>query len=403
MQLGGIVAWLAGLPSWQGFGLLVVTGVVLAVAVRELGDRYLKRLTSRIDGDVDEIVLGGVHTALYITLAVAGAYAGTQVYDISPGIAVPLESGTLSIVIVVWMVTLLRVGRRASAVVTDSRYIDRQIVPILQNVWSALVAAVGVFLLLVLWNIDVTPLLASAGVAGIIVGLAARDTLANFFGSLSLYLDGTYAVGDYVVLETGERGRVEDISVRSTVIRTRDDILVTVPNSKLSNASIINESTPKTKRRIRVPIGVAYGTDIDELEGMLLDVAEEVGIVLERPKPRVRFREFGGSALKFELLCWVNNPAQRARATHHLNSAIYKQFQREGIEIPFPQRDVSMSVTDVPGELFGQPSDPPSEPFPTDGGEASQPASERRSDGGESSDARRTSSERGSNGGQDER
>jgi len=173
--------------------------------------------------------------------------------------------------------------------------------------------------------------------------------------------------------------------VRSTVIRTRDDILVTVPNSKLSDAAIVNESSPKTKRRIRVPIGVAYGTDIDDLETLLLEIAAAEGLVLDRPKPRVRFREFGGSALNFELLCWVSNPAQRARVTHKLNSAIYKRFQSDGIEIPFPQRDVSVSVSDVPGELFGRPSEPPGEPFPTDGGAAgdvSQPASEHRSDSG---------------------
>jgi len=379
MQLGGTVEHLAALPAWQGFALLILRGLLLGVFVRIFGDRFIRRITARIDGEVDDVVLRGVHTAVYITLSVAGAYVGVLVYDVSPDIAFGLEAGTLSVIIVVWMVTLLRVGRRASAVVTDSRYIDRQMVPILQNVWSALVAGVGIFLLLVLWNIDVTPLLASAGVAGIIVGLAARDTLANFFGSLSLYLDGTYKVGDYVVLESGERGRVEDISVRSTVIRTRDDILITIPNSKLSNAAIVNESTPKTKRRIRVPIGVAYGTDIDALEEILLAVAEAEGLVLERPKPRVRFREFGGSSLDFELLCWVSNPAQRARATHHLNSAIYKRFQTEGIEIPFPQRDVSVAVTDVPGEMFNSPSEPPRDSFPSETGP--QP-SERQSDGG---------------------
>src|SRR6056297_812781 len=154
MQLGGVVAWLAGLPAWQGFGLLIVTSVLSALVVRGLGDRYLTRLTDRIDGDVDEIVFGGVHTALYLTVGLAGAYVGTQVYDISPDIAVPLEAGTLSLVIVVWAVTLLRVGRKASTVVPDSRYIDRQMVPILQNVWSAVIAAVAIFLLLVLWNID---------------------------------------------------------------------------------------------------------------------------------------------------------------------------------------------------------------------------------------------------------
>ena len=371
MQLGGTVDWLAALPVWQGFALLILTGLVLAVAVRAVGDRYLKRVTTRIDGEVDDIVLQGVHSALYVTLAVAGAYVGTRVYDVSPGVAVPLEAGTLSVVVAVWAITLLRIGRQASTAVTDSRYIDRQMVPILQNVWSALVAGIAVFLLLVLWNINVTPLLASAGLLGIIVGLAARDTLANFFGSLSLYLDGTYKVGDYVVLETGERGRVEDISVRSTVIRTRDDILVTVPNATLSNAAIVNESTPKQKRRIRVPLGVAYGTDVDELEGILLEVAAEEGLVQERPKPRVRFREFGDSALNFELLCWVGNPAQRARATHNLNRAVYKRLQTADIEIPFPKRDVSVSVTDVPGELCGERESPVediSTEFPTDGG-----------------------------------
>ncbi len=128
-------------------------------------------------------------------------------------------------------------------------------------------------------------------------------------------------------------------------------------------------------------IGVAYGTDIDRLEELLLEIAGAESIVLERPKPRVRFREFGGSSLDFELLCWVNNPAQRARATHELNSAIYKRFQSAGIEIPFPQRDVTVSVTDVPGELFGQPSEPPTEPVPTDSREAT--SSEHRSDGGQ--------------------
>jgi len=352
MQLGGVVDWLETLAVWQGFTVLILTGLAVGVVVRFAGDRFIKRVTAHIDGELDDIVLRGIHSATYVTLSIAGVYVGARVYDISPGVAVPLEAGTLSVIIVVWMVTLMRIGRRASTAAIDSRYVDRHVVPILQNIWSAVVAGIATFLLLVLWNIDVTPLLASAGVAGIVVGLAARDTLANFFGSLSLYLDGTYKVGDFVVLEGGERGRVEDISVRSTVIRTRDDILITIPNSKLSNAAIVNESTPKTKRRIRVPIGVAYGTDIDAVEEVLLDVATETGLVLERPKPRVRFRAFGDSALDFELLCWVANPAQRARATHELNSAIYKRFQADGIEIPFPQQDVTVSVGDGPGELF---------------------------------------------------
>ncbi|SFR93407.1 Mechanosensitive ion channel [Halomicrobium zhouii] len=348
--LGTMWEGIEGLPDWQGF-LVVVGGAVLTAALLQIaGDRYLKRVTARIPGEVDDVVLRGVHPALYLTVAIGGVFVGVDLFDLAETDAATLEAAVLSLVTVIWLVTLVRVGRKVSNAVTDNRYLDRQVVPIFQNVWSAVVVGVAGFLLLTYWGIDVTPLLASAGVAGIVVGLAARDTIANFFGSLALYVDGTYKVGDYVVLDSGERGRVEDISVRSTVIRTRDDILITVPNATLNNAAIVNESTPRRKRRIRVPVGVAYGSDLDEVEEILLDVAASTESVLDRPSPRVRFRQFGDSALEHELLCWVPNPALRARVTHHLNRGIYQRFQEANVEIPFPQRDVRLSSAAAGGE-----------------------------------------------------
>ena len=335
------------LPTWQGFILVVGGSLLLAAAINVGGNLLVPRLTTSIPGDVDDVILGGLHPAMYVTVVLAGAGLGLLLFDLEPATLEAIRNAMLSIVTVVWAVTLVRIGRGVSRRVTDSRYLDRQVVPIFQNVWSVVVVGVSIVLLLALWEIDVTPLLASAGILGIVIGLAARDTIANFFGSLALYVDGTYRVGDYVVLESGERGRVEDISVRSTVIRTRDDILVTVPNALLNNGTVVNESTPKRKRRIRVPIGVAYGSDIDEVEALLLEAAEGQEQVLDRPSPRVRFREFGDSALQFELLCWVPNPAVRARVAHHINSAVYHAFQDAGVEIPFPQRDVRLSVTDT--------------------------------------------------------
>lgn len=341
--------WIASLPGWQGFLVVVGSSLLLAIGLRIVGDRLLRRVTAKVPGDVDKVVLGGVHRALYLTIGIAGTYLGLSLFE-SPLAKHPsLEATALSLVTTVWVVNLVRIGRQTSNEATDNRYIDRQVVPIFQNVWTAAVVSVGTFLLLTYWNIDVTPLLASAGVAGIVLGLAARDTIANLFGSIALYLDGTYTVGDFVVLETGERGRVEDISVRSTVIRTRDDILITVPNSVLNNAAIVNESTPKQKRRIKVAIGVAYGTDLDVVEELLLDVAANEPHVADRPSPRVRFREFGDSALEHELLCWVPNPALTARVTHNCNRAIYDRFRAERIEIPFPQREIAVEGAKADG------------------------------------------------------
>jgi small-conductance mechanosensitive channel len=339
--VGGFEETLAGLPDWQALLLIVVVSLGVARLVQVGGDFLIRRVTRRIPGEVDDVVLRGIHPAGYVTVVLVGAYLAREPIGLTGALDVGVTATILSTITLVWMVTLLRVGRKASKVLVESSEgIDGSVVPIFQNVWTFLVLGIGGFLLLTYWEINVTPLLASAGVLGIIVGLAARDTIANFFGSIALYFDGTYKIGDYIVLETGERGRVEDISIRSTVVRTRDDVLVTIPNSRLNSATIVNESVPERERRIRIPVGVAYGSDLDGVEETLLSVAEEESLVLEQPKPRVRVRGFGDSAVDVELLCWIRDPVLRGRASHLLNKGVYAAFDEAGIGIPFPQRDV---------------------------------------------------------------
>ena len=340
--LTGLSDRLAGLPDWQAFLVVVGASVLAAAVVQVGGDVLVKRLTARVPGDVDDAILGRLHPALWVTVLLGGSYFGVAQVGAAAGLLAPLQAATLTVVALVWTVTAFHVGRVVIEASADSSYVDRQVVPIFQNVWSALVVGVALFLLLSFWKVDVTPLLASAGVVGIVIGLAAKDTLANFFGSIALYADGTYAVGDYVVLESGDRGRVEDISVRSTVVRTRDDILVTVPNAELTRAAVVNESTPRRYRRVKIPVSVAYGTDVDRVEAIMLDVAAEADLVRDKPDPRVRLREFGDSGLEIELLCWIDHPRLRGRAVDKLMRAVYTEFREAGIEIPYPQREVRM-------------------------------------------------------------
>ena len=122
---------------------------------------------------------------------------------------------------------------------------------------------------------------------------------------------------------------------------TRDDIEITVPNSVMGNTMIINESGgPHEKYRIRVKVGVAYGSDIDLVRDVLMDIALNDEDVCEEPEPRVRLRQFGGSSLDFELLCWVEQPVLRGRVLDTLNCKIYKRFAEENIEIPYSKHDV---------------------------------------------------------------
>lgn len=346
-----LVSTLQALPGWQAFLIIVLASVIAAAIIQIGGDRLIKRITARIEGDIDDIIFHSIHPPLYISAILLGALLARDVLSLGQSLEFTIEATVLSALTIVWAATLINIGRKLSAELTTDEARGKSVVPIFQNVWSALIVGGSAYLILTFWNIDVTPLLASAGILGIVVGLAARDSIANFFGSIALYTDGTYRVGDYIVIESGERGRVEDISIRSTVIRTRDDVLVTIPNSELNSAVIINESSPRSRYRIRSRIGVAYGTDIDEVEEILLAAVDDIDIILETPRPRVRFREFGNSALQLDVLCWVRSPVQRGRATHKLNKAIYAHITDAGIEIPFPQRSIHLEGVDYPEQV----------------------------------------------------
>ena len=147
-------------------------------------------------------------------------------------------------------------------------------------------------------------------------------------------------------LDGQERGKVTQIGIRSTRLLTRDDIEITIPNSVIANSKIVNETGgPHQKRRVRVQVGVAYGTDIDKVREVLMGVARDSGLAADHPEPRVRFRSFGESSLDFQLQVWIDEPAVRGRALDQMLSATYKRFNEEGIEIPFPQRVVTMQQT----------------------------------------------------------
>ncbi len=334
------------LPAWQGFLVVVGCSLLVAVLIQVGGDLVIRRLTTRIPGDIDAIILHSLHPPLYVTVVLVGGLLGLEMLAVFEELLPELRAALLSLLALLWVFVLTRMGRRVSDEATRDDRFNNQVVPIFQNVWTALVLGAGIFLVLSVWNVDVTPLLASAGVLGIVLGLAARDTIANFFGSIALYFDRTYTVGDFIVLESGERGRVEDVSIRSTDLRTRDDLLVTVPNAELNTATIINESTPERERRLQVSLGVAYDSDLEHVEDVLLDVAREADVVIDEPAPRVRVREFAASSINVDLLAWISAPVLRGRARHVLLKQIHAAFRSEGIEIPFPQRVVTTTDED---------------------------------------------------------
>ena len=216
--------------------------------------------------------------------------------------------------------------------------------PLIDNASRVVIFLLGVYLLLRVWNLDVAPWLASAGVIGLALGFAAKDSLANLFGGIFIIMDAPYKLGDFIVLESGERGQVTKIGLRSTRLLTRDDIEITVPNAQIAAAKILNEAGGRwPKFRVRVRVGVAYGSDIHKVRAILEDVAASDQYALTEPEPRVRFRAFGDSSLDFELLIWIGDSELRGRCIDALLTAIYDKFTAENITIPFPQRDLHLA------------------------------------------------------------
>lgn len=334
-----IIEWLRSLPDWQSASLLVLSVFLVSRLVSRVAIETIGRAVKHTETAYDNAIFEELRLPVDVSLALGGAFVATEYILATGTTSFVLRGAAATLLLVVWSRGLIRLGDRMLTVYDEQTPEATDFAPIFQNLWSFFVLIGVLYLLLTAWNINVTPLLASAGIAGIAVGFAARDTVANFFGSIALYVDDTYKVGDYVQLDD-MAGTVVDVSIRSTRILTRDNVIVTVPNSVLNAATITNWSDPHQKTRIKIPVGVAYGTDVDAVEELLLDVAADEDLAVKAPQPSVRFRRFGDSALELELLCWVKSPMLDARATHQLNKAIYERFTQEGIEIPFPQRDL---------------------------------------------------------------
>lgn len=334
-----VVESITGLPVWAQIIVLLSVSVGAAKAIEVLGTLLIQRSGRFGNHEYDRIFIEELHTPLYVTVFLGGVYVSAQLVP-QFGLGFYISAVAVSIILVVWSGAVIQLGNRVIEATNNSPS-GRNITPIFKNLLTFFVVLATFFLLLSVWAIDVTPLLASAGVIGIILGIAARDSLGNFFGGISLYLDKTYKIGDVIQLDSGERGTVMDMSIRSTTLLTRDNIAITIPNAEMNSAQIINESAPVRRRRIRLDVGVAYGSDLETVKTSLLAVAADEDLVLETPSPAVRFREFADSAMIAQLQVHIEHPALRGRTRHQLIERIDKQFRTNEIKIPFPQRELT--------------------------------------------------------------
>ena len=327
-------------------GIVILASLVLAYLLNRLITKLLLPFLGRVSKtQIDDDLVKLLHGPILKTIVLIGLGIATGLLDFDIRIETVTIGLLWTIAIVIWTGFAFRFTRRMLVIAKGRKdkflAIEARTFPLFDNVGKILILALASYLLIVAWGADVTGWVASAGIVGLALSFAAQDSLANLFAGVFIIADAPYTVGDYINLESGERGKVSHIGLRSTRILTRDDIEITIPNSVMGKARIVNESAgPHPKHRVRVKVGVAYGSDVDQVRDVLIGVTHGETEVCADPEPRVRFRTFGDSSLDFELLCWIPDPELRGRVIDTLNTKIYKRFAEVGIEIPFPKRDV---------------------------------------------------------------
>jgi small-conductance mechanosensitive channel len=334
--------------------LVIIGGaIVLALLVRLLFVRVITVFTRKTVTDVDNRIVTELRGPAIWTIVLVGVILAYHEFQAPDQVNYFVLGIIKTVLALIWAMTVMRVGRIllgvVSGMVDKIRWIEPRTLPLFDMILTVVVVGGFLYAICLAWFIPLTSWLASAGVLGLAVGFAAKDTLSNLFSGIFIVADTPYKVGDFVVLDNTIRGEIQEIGMRSTRLLTRDDIEITVPNAVIANSQIINQTGgPHEKMRVRVKVEAAYGSDVDKVEGVMLGCVEGVEHIVSDPGPRVRFRSFGASGLVFELLAWIERPVFRGRVLHALNGKVYKAFNQAGIEIPYSKQDIY--VKELPGK-----------------------------------------------------
>ncbi|ACV26491.1 mechanosensitive ion channel family protein [Kangiella koreensis] len=353
--LGNIEAYLPDfiIPLWEKLQtnpwilsiIVLVLGFFVAKGVQWFIRSLIMKIAEKTPGDFDDKLAPLLSKTAFSFIFFLTLIIAIEALDLSESIDTFLKRFVVSILILSLMSKLLKATKLVLNALANSKnrfkFVEERTIPILDISSKILIVGAALYFLILSWGIDPTAWLASAGIIGIAVGFAAKDTLANLFSGFFIVADSPYKLGDYIILDAAERGRVTHVGIRSTRLLTRDDVEITIPNSVIGNAKIVNESGgPWEKTRIRVDVGVSYDSDLEFVHDVLMELVDDRDDIANNPAPRVRYRAFGASSIDLQLMAWINYPEQKGMITHKLIMDIHKTFREKGIEIPYSKHDL---------------------------------------------------------------
>lgn len=326
---------------------IVVAWMLALWLVKRLIVRRLTKWASKTSQRWDDIIVGAISFPANFLILASGLALLTSLLTLPKEIhriAAIAFQGCLIFAIVFFLDSFVKLS--------IDRYASKNIFSkVSHNLTKGLIRGfiigIGVLLFLDLMGISITPILASLGIGSLAVALALQDTLSNFFAGLYVAIDKPVEVGDLVRLENGNEGFVIDVGWRSTKLRTFNNTVVIIPNSKLMGSVITNYDLPEKEFMVTIEVGVHYSSDLGHVEKVTGEVAKEVikkvpGAVADF-EPVVRFHTLGDSGIHLTVVLKAKEFLEQHMLKHEFIKAIHARYRREGIQIPYPTRSLELS------------------------------------------------------------
>lgn len=323
---------------------LTLGGLALGLVIRRLLIPRLSRAAAGTASRTDGVLVAALRGQVVLWSTMLGMYLAAEVAPL-PGAIGQLLRRLLVVLLIVSVTWSL--GRAvAAAVTTRAAAAMVPSVNLVSNLARILVLALGGLVILQTLGISITPLVTALGVGGLAVGLALQDTLANLFAGIHILVSRQVRPGDFIRLDSGDEGYVQDVTWRYTTIRQLSNNVTVVPNAKLASAVITNFYLPNQELAVLVPVGVSYDSDLGRVEAVTIAVAKEVMAEVKGGipefEPFIRYNAFGDSSISFTVILRGREVVDQHLIRHEFVKRLHRQYRAEGIEIPFPIRTVHL-------------------------------------------------------------
>jgi small-conductance mechanosensitive channel len=323
---------------------IVVCSVLAGLIIDRLLVSKLFKMAEKTRFKTDHIIIGAFKNMGILWLAMAGTYTALQL-DLSGAVWMgTVTNAYLSVAILSVTIVVMRITTGLVTAYSQRAGGDQPSISLFANLAKMLVLIIGIVVMLQNLGISITPILTALGVGGLAVALALQDTLSNIFAGIHIILSRQIKAGDYVKLDSGAEGYITDISWRNTSILTMSNNMILVPNLKLSGAIVTNYELPGHEMSVVVNGRVSYSSDLEHVERVVSDVANEMMLHGEGGVPEgetlVRFNSFSDFSIDFSVILRTESFSDQYVLKHEFIKKLHRRFKEEGIDIPMPVRNV---------------------------------------------------------------